>query len=297
MDSMNPANDPTDEFIGEPHINEPRIDKARVEEAFRRLTDPDRDVRYAAALDLGTTTAPSAAQALVTRLGTEQDFFVRDTLAWALTRIPDTATPLLLNTLTGTTPGTGTRTNTQARIQALHVLSKIADTATTNTILTLTADPDPGVAAKARWALTRIADPVAIPALAVHLGTGDSTTQNDLTRDLASFGTAAIPHLTTALADKEANVRAHAAEVLCFIGPDAADATDDLTRALKDPVAEVRFCVAMALYEISTPAAQEALSHHTEADDPRLRAIARRAHPKTVDESYGTPPRPSPPER
>lgn len=265
MDSTHPVNDTVDE----PSIDELHADEARIAAAHRRLADPDRDVRYAAALDLGTHAAPASAPVLVTRLGVEGDLFVRDTLSWALTRVPHAAIPLLLDTLTGT--------NTQARVQALHVLSKIADPATTNIILALTADTDPGVAAKARWALTRIADPVAIPALAMHLGTGDSTTQNDLTRDLASFGTAAIPTLITALTDEEALVRGHAAEVLCFIGPEAADAAAALIRTLQDPAAEVRLCAAMALYEISTPATQEALSQYTEADDPRMRAIARRS--------------------
>lgn len=49
------------------------------------------------------------------------------------------------------------------------------------------------VAAKARWALTRIGDLRAIPILAAHLGAGDDTSGNGLTRDLASFGKALCP--------------------------------------------------------------------------------------------------------
>lgn len=262
MTSARPAIEPT----GDP----------RVDETLQRLRNPDRDVRQAAALDLGTHAAPAAAQALVGRLGSEQDFFVRDTLSWAITRIADTATPFLLTALTGT--------DTAIRVQALHVLSKIADPATTNTILPLTADNDPAVASKARWALTRIADPRAISAMAVHLGTGDNTSQNDLTRDLASFGAAAVPNLVTALANGEAHVRSHAAEVLCFMGHEAEGATDALAQALQDTADEVRLSAAMALYEVGTPAAQKVLSCHTEADDQRLRAIARRSESKTAQE-------------
>ncbi|WP_422391906.1 HEAT repeat domain-containing protein [Arthrobacter sp. N1] len=155
MESAQPVIEPTNiEFTGEP----------RVDGALRRLVDPDRDVRQAAALDLGTIAAPAAAQALVARLGREQDFFIRDTLSWALTRIPNAATPLLLDSLTGT--------DTASRVQVLHVLSKIADPATTRAIVALTADTDSAVASKARWALTRIGDPTVVPALAVHLGIG-----------------------------------------------------------------------------------------------------------------------------
>lgn len=249
--------------------SEPRIDGA-----LQRLVDPDRDVRQAAALDLGTIAAPAAAQALVARLGFEQDFFVRDTLSWALTRIPDAATPLLLNSLA--------ETDTASRVQVLHVLSKIADPATTKAIVALTADTDSAVASKARWALTRIADPTIIPALAVHLGAGDSTHQNDLTRDLASFGAAAVPVLVAALTSDEPSVRRHAAEVLCFMGSEAEGAIDALAQALQDAVDEVRLCAAMALYEVGTPEARDVLSHHTEADDPRLRGIARRSQTRTA---------------
>lgn len=253
-------------------------DEFRLDEALQRLENPDRDVRQTAAVDLGKAASPAAAQSLVARLGSEQDFFVRDTLSWAITRIADVATPLLLDALAGT--------DTTTRMQALHVLSKIADPATMDTILPLVADKDSAVASKARWALTRIADPKAIPILAIHLGTGDSTSQNNLTRDLASFGAAAIPELVVALTNNnEAHVRNHAAEVLCFMGNEAEGATDALAQALQDTADEVRVSAAMALYEMGTPAAQKVLSYHTEANDQRLRAIARRSQPGTSGKS------------
>lgn len=268
MESGQPVTQPT----GIEPTGEPRIDGT-----LRRLVDPDRDVRQAAALDLGTIAAPAAAPALVARLGFEQDFFVRDTLSWALTRIPDAATPLLLDSLAGT--------DTASRVQVLHVLSKIADPATTEAIVALTADTDSAVASKARWALTRIGDPTVVPALAVHLGTGDSTNQNDLTRDLASFGAAAVPTLITGLVDGDEHVRSHAAEVLCFMGPRAEGAIEALAGALQDAADEVRLSAAMALYEVGTPEARAVLSLHTEANDPRLRAVARRSHSRSAGRS------------
>lgn len=257
--------------LGEPI--EPTGDP-QVDDALHGLMNPDRDMRQAAALDLGTLADPAAAPALVARLWSEQDFFVRDTLSWAVTRVADAATPLLLDALAGT--------DTASRVQALHVLSKIADPATTAAIVPLAADDDPDVAAKARWALTRIGDPRAILTLAAHLGTGDNNSRNDLTRDLASFDHAAVPWLVTALTSDEAPVRGHAAEVLCFIGPGAEGATDALAEALQDTDEQVRLSAAMALYELRTPRAQVVLARHTGADDPRLRAIANRAQSRTA---------------
>lgn len=257
--------------LGEPI--EPTGDP-QVDDALHRFMNPDRDVRQAAALDLGTLADPAAAPALVARLWSEQDFFVRDTLSWAATRVAEAATPLLLDALAGA--------DTASRVQALHVLSKIADPATTSAIVPLAADDDPDVAAKARWALTRIGDPRAIPALAAHLGIGDSTSRNGLTRDLASFDHAAVPHLITALSSDETPVRRHAADVLNFIGQGAEGATDALAKSLQDMDEQVRLSAAMALYELRTPAARMVLSRHTEADDPRLRAIVNRAQSRTA---------------
>ncbi|UNX54514.1 HEAT repeat domain-containing protein [Georgenia sp. TF02-10] len=257
--------------LGEPI--EPTGDP-QVDDALHRLMNPDRDVRQAAALDLGTLADPGAARALVARLWSEPDFFVRDTLSWAVTRVAEAAAPLLLDALAGA--------DTASRVQAVHVLSKIADPATTDAIVPLAADDDPDVAAKARWALTRIGDPRAIPALAAQLGTGDSNGRNGLTRDLASFGRAAVPCLVTALTSDEAPMRRHAAEVLCFIGTGAEGATEALTEALQDTDEQVRLSAAMALYELRTPTAQAVLARQTEADDPRLRAIANRAQSRTA---------------
>ncbi|GGC54766.1 hypothetical protein GCM10011410_03950 [Hoyosella rhizosphaerae] len=249
---------------------------AEVDDALLGLVNADRDVRQAAALTLGKLAHRAATPELVARLWTEQDFFVRETLSWAVTRVADAATPLLLNALAGA--------DTSARVQALHVLSKIADPATTDAILPLASSDDLDVAAKARWALTRIGDPRAIPALAAHLGVGDDSTRNGLTRDLASFGEAAVPTLLAALTKGEPHLRRHAAEVLCRLGPDADSTTDALSEALNDSDDEVRLSAAMALFDFATPTSQIALARLTESADPRLRAIANRAQVRTTHE-------------
>lgn len=252
------------ELTGDPHVDE----------TLHGLTNLDRDVRQAAALALGKLADSATAPAMVARLWSEQDFFVRDMLSWSVTRVADAATPLLLDALT--------KADTASRVQALHVLSKIADPATTEAILPLATDDDLNVAAKARWALSRIGDSRAIPVLAAHLGAGDDTSRNGLTRDLASFSEAAVPTLVTSLTSDEPLVRRHAAEVLCFMGPGAEGATSALAEALQDADDEVRLSAAMALFDLRTPTAQVVLARQTEAEDPRLRAIANRAQSRTA---------------
>lgn len=65
------------EFTGDP----------AVDTALRDLIDIDRDVRQAAALELGTLAVPATAPALVAQLWSERDFFVRDTISWAAARV------------------------------------------------------------------------------------------------------------------------------------------------------------------------------------------------------------------
>ncbi|WP_407319143.1 HEAT repeat domain-containing protein [Isoptericola halotolerans] len=253
-----------------------RTGAAQVDDALDRLTDVDRDARQAAALLIGEIAEPTAAPGLVARLFSEQDPFVRETLTWAITRVADAATPLLLKALADTDAATLNR--------ALHALSKIADPATVDAMLPLAAHTDPVVAAKARWALTRVGDPRAIPALVAHLGTGDDTTRNGVTRDLASFGARAVPTVVAALASDDTHVRRHAAEALCFMGPSAEGAIDVISGALDDPDGAVRVSAAMALFDLRTPRALAALTDRTETADRRVRAIADRAAREEVEQ-------------
>lgn len=240
-----------------------------IENAVHRLADPDRDVRQTAALELGGLEDPVAAPALVARLWSEPDFFVRETLTWAVARVDAAATPLLLDALHADDDST--------RVRALHALSKIADPATTAAMLPLTDDPSPDVAATARWALTRTGDPRAVAVLAAQLGVGDDDRRNSLTREIASFGEAAVPAVTAALSSLDPAVREHAVDVLCLVGsPGAEGAVTALGAALSDDDERVRLSAVMALRELRSPAARTAFAEARQAEDPRVRAIAAR---------------------
>ena len=85
-----------------------------------QLHSPDGPTRLRAAMAAGSTPDPAIVEVLVERCGVDPDFFVRDMLTWALTRLPaDLTVPRLTEELSSPFP--------QARSQALHTLSKIRD--------------------------------------------------------------------------------------------------------------------------------------------------------------------------
>ena len=81
------------------------------------LGDADPDVRLRSALELGEARCEDAAAALVARFGRERDFAVRETLTWAVLRIPEATLPLVRDALRSS--------RWLARLQATHTLSKV----------------------------------------------------------------------------------------------------------------------------------------------------------------------------
>jgi HEAT repeat protein len=84
------------------------------------LKSPDQSVRLKAALAAGTYPEPEYIEILVTQCSHETDFFVRDTLSWALMRHDQKSVVDHLKIELKSE-------NPQARSQALHTLSKIGD--------------------------------------------------------------------------------------------------------------------------------------------------------------------------
>ncbi|EOD69832.1 HEAT repeat domain-containing protein [Amycolatopsis vancoresmycina] len=164
--------------------------------------------RLRAALAAGTRADPGFAAALVARCAVEPDFFVRDMLTWALTRLPaDVTVPRLVAELRSG--------RAQARSQALHTLSKIGDRTVWPSITrSLLHDPDDEVARSAWRAAVVLAPPEArddlAVALALQLGRGDRAVQLSLSRALVALGDVAEPALRPGLASPDAAVRAHA---------------------------------------------------------------------------------------
>jgi HEAT repeat protein len=169
----------------------------------------DASTRLTAVLAMGSNPEPEMLDTLVERCAIEPDFYVRDMLTWALTRLPpDVTVPRLLAELRSE--------RAQARSQALHTLSKIKDASAWPAITpALLRDADDEVARSA-WRAAVILVPEAqkrelAEALAALLGRGDRQLQLSLSRALVALGEDALePVLVTALASNDPLVRAHA---------------------------------------------------------------------------------------
>ncbi|MEV6901013.1 HEAT repeat domain-containing protein [Amycolatopsis sp. NPDC051372] len=172
------------------------------------LSAGNSSMRLQAALAAGTDADPGLLETLVARCAVEPDFFVRDMLTWALTRLP---AELTVPTLVGELRSDGA----QARSQALHTLSKIGDGRVWPEITrSLLRDPDDEVARSAWRAAVVLVPEVEKPALAeelaAQLGHGDRNVKLSLSRALVALGDVIEPMLPTALASADPVVRAHA---------------------------------------------------------------------------------------
>ncbi|XVS67582.1 HEAT repeat domain-containing protein [Actinosynnema sp. CA-299493] len=180
----------------------------------------DSSVRLQAALAVGTNPDPGLLEALVERCAVEPDFFVRDMLSWALTRLaPEITLPRIRRELDSG--------RTRARSQALHTLSKIGDRSAwawiTRDVL---RDADEEVARTAwRVAVAFVPEdekPGLVEELVTQLARGDREVRLSLSRALVDLGDVITPALERAAADPDPEVAAHARATEVLLGdPDA----------------------------------------------------------------------------
>lgn len=172
------------------------------------LNAADPSVRLQAALAIGARPDPALVEALVERCAVEPDFFVRDMLTWALTRLPArTTVPALLAELTST--------RAQARSQALHTLSKIGDRSVWPAITRALLHDEDDEVARSAWRAAVLLVPsedafdLALD-LAAQLGRGDRELRQSLSRALVALGDVIEPVLHTARTHGDPAVRTHA---------------------------------------------------------------------------------------
>jgi len=160
------------------------------------LDSPDQSVRLKAALAAGTYPEEEYIEILIAQCTHEPDFFVRDTLSWALMRHDVTKVVKRLETELQSS-------NTQAKSQAIHTLSKIGDKANFPLITDeMLFDPDDFIASTA-WRVASVLVPddqksILVKKLITQLGRGDSDTQFGLTRFLCALGECIVEPLTEA---------------------------------------------------------------------------------------------------
>ncbi|MER8033337.1 HEAT repeat domain-containing protein [Streptomyces bauhiniae] len=168
----------------------------------------DTSVRLKAALVAGSNPDPLFLEALIERCAIEPDFFVRDMLSWALTRLaPEVTLPRLRQEL-GSECG-------QARSQALHTLSKVKDRSTWGWITRdLLRDADDGVARTA-WRVAVVLVPEGeerglAEELVRQLGRGGRDVRLSLSRALVDLGEEGRAVVETAAEHPDPDIAAHA---------------------------------------------------------------------------------------
>ncbi|MGW5663912.1 HEAT repeat domain-containing protein [Streptomyces sp. NPDC003758] len=172
------------------------------------LSAEDSSVRLQAALAVGSNPDPGFLETLVQRCAVEPDFFVRDMLSWALTRLsPEITLSRIRRELDSE--------HTRARSQALHTLSKIGDKRAWAWITRdMLRDTDDEVARTA-WRVAVVLVPEderkeLADELATQLGRGDRNVQLSLSRALVDLGDVTKAALEKAAADQDPVVAAHA---------------------------------------------------------------------------------------
>ena len=160
------------------------------------LASSDQSVRLKAALAAGTYPDPEYIEILIAQCAIESDFFVRDTLSWALMRHDVTKVVKRLETELHSS-------NPQAKSQAIHTLSKIGEKANYPLITDeMLFDPDDFMASTA-WRVASVLVPddqkmILVKKLITQLGRGDSDTQFGLTRFLCALGECIVDPLMEA---------------------------------------------------------------------------------------------------
>ena len=176
------------------------------------LESPDKSVRLQAALAAGTYPEPEFIDVLVSQCASEPDFFVRDTLSWALIRneIPKVVERLKSELISD---------NIQAKSQALHTLTKIGDKQFYSLITHEHLFDAHDKVAVTAWRAASVLVPenessALAKILVTQLGRGDSDVQFDLTRFLCALGDSMLQPLKEAASSSNEAVKLHAAFTL-----------------------------------------------------------------------------------
>ena len=176
------------------------------------LAADESSARLQAALTAGTHPDASYLEVLLERCAIEPDFYVRDMLTWALTRLPR---ELVLRRVAEEAAAA----SPQARSQALHTLSKLAEPSSYETITSGHLHDADDEVARAAWRTAAGLVPygergVLARELALELGRGDLTVMRSLSRAFAELGEAGEPALHAATIGESEVAAKHARATL-----------------------------------------------------------------------------------
>lgn len=176
------------------------------------LAADDSSARLQAALTAGTHPDDSYLDPLIERCAIEPDFYVRDMLTWSLTRLPlDLVLPRVIDETRSAVQ--------QARSQALHTLSKLAQPSSYEVITAEHLHDADDEVARAAWRTAAGLVPydsreVLARELARELGRGDLTVMRSLSRAFVELGEAGEPALHAATIDENEIAAKHARATL-----------------------------------------------------------------------------------
>jgi HEAT repeat protein len=176
------------------------------------LESPDKSVRLQAALAAGTYPEDAYIEVLVAQCAHESDFFVRDTLSWALMRHEIAKVVDRLKAELNSE-------NPQAKSQAIHTLSKIGDKQYYSLITNDHHFDSLDKVAVTAWRAASVLvpdheKPALTKILVSQLGRGDSDLQFDLTRFICALGDVVIEPLKQAAESEKEEIGLHAAFTL-----------------------------------------------------------------------------------
>ncbi len=190
-------------------------------EMLRRGAAPQR---LRAALTIGTDADDEFLDVLIERCRLEPDFFVRDMLTWALTRLdPDLVVPSSSPSSTPTSRRRRARRCTRCRRSATDAAGKPSTRMSSDCGSSPIPTPRwPAVRGDPRCPWCRVRIERILHQLVTQLGRGDLETQKSLSRALVALGDDLVSVVDGSVGAEEETVRAHAlATVEMFHDPDA----------------------------------------------------------------------------
>lgn len=199
-----------------------RLSAARLAEA---LSVDDSSARLQAALTAGTYADSAYLEPLLARCAVEIDFYVRDMLTWALTRLPrEVVLPAVIAETQSDTP--------QAVSQALHTLSKLGDADSYSAITAEHLHSEDDEIARTAWraaaGLAPFDERGALAAkLVSELGRGGLEVKRSLSRALVELGEAPILAVKAAALEDDDERAQHAHATLRLIEDPEASFTLD----------------------------------------------------------------------